>query len=61
VRAGDRALKNLFRQSAICTIGYAPASADFYWREQTEGKSHQQAVLVLARRRVSVLHAILRT
>ncbi len=60
-RSGDRALKRVFYQSAFCAIGYDPASTDFYRRKRSEGKNHQQAVLALARRRVNVLHAILRT
>ncbi|TDD77931.1 IS110 family transposase [Actinomadura darangshiensis] len=59
-RSGDRALKRVFYQSAFCAIGHDPASTDFYRRKRAEGKNHQQAVLALARRRVNVLHAILR-
>ncbi|MDP8969674.1 MAG: IS110 family transposase, partial [Actinomycetota bacterium] len=32
----------------------------YYRRKRSEGKTHHQAVLALARRRVNVLHAIIR-
>jgi transposase len=37
-----------------------PASKTFYTRKRTEHKTHHQAVIALARRRVDVLHAMLR-
>jgi transposase len=60
-RSEDRALKRLFYQSAFNAIRYDPASKTFYQRKRAEGKNHQQAVLALARRRVNVLHALLRS
>jgi Transposase IS116/IS110/IS902 family len=60
-RAGDKALKRVFYQSAFIATGCDPASKAFYARKRAEGKTHHQAVLALARRRVNVLHAILRT
>lgn len=59
--AGDKALKRVFYQSAFIAVGCDPASKIFYARKRREGKTHHQAVLALARRRVNVLHAILRT
>lgn len=59
--AGDKALKRVFYQSAFVATGCDPASKAFYRRKRSEGKRHHQAVLALARRRVNVLHAILRT
>jgi transposase len=59
--AGDKALKHVFYQSAFIAVGCDPASKTFYARKRREGKTHHQAVLALARRRVNVLHAILRT
>lgn len=56
-----RPLKRIFYNSAFCAIRADPASRAFYTRKRTEGKRHQQALIALARRRVSVLHAILRT
>lgn len=58
--AGDKALKRIFYQSAFVAVGCDPTSKTFYQRKRREGKSHHQAVLALARRRVNVLHAILR-
>jgi transposase len=58
--AGDKALKRVFYQSAFIAVGCDPTSKAFYQRKRAEGKSHHQAVLALARRRVNVLHAILR-
>lgn len=59
-RAGDKALKRVFYQSAFVAIACDPTSKAYYRRKRTEGKTHHQAVLALARRRVNVLHAILR-
>lgn len=58
--AGDKALKRVFYQSAFIAIGCDPASKAYYARKRSAGKTHHQAVLALARRRVNVLHAILR-
>src|SRR3954447_23782015 len=57
--AGNKALKRVFFQSAFCSLQH-PASQAFYARKRAEGKTHHQAVIALARRRVDVLHAILR-
>jgi transposase len=59
--AGDRALKYVFYQSAFCAVGIDATSKTFYARKRAEGKKHHQALIALARRRVNVLHAILRT
>jgi transposase len=58
--AGDKALKRVFYQSAFIATGCDDASKAYYRRKRSEGKTHHQAVLALARRRVNVLHAILR-
>lgn len=58
--AGDKALKRVFYQSAFIAISCDPASKTYYQRKRTEGKVHHQAVISLARRRVNVLHAMLR-
>ena len=57
---GNKNLKRVFYQSAFCSLGH-PASRVFYDRKRAEGKRHHQAVIALARRRVDVLHAMLRT
>ena len=59
-RGGNKALKRVLYQSAFCSLQH-PASHAFYTRKRREGKRHHQAVIALARRRVDVLHAILRT
>jgi transposase len=59
-RGGNKALKRVLYQSAFCSLQH-PASRAFYARKRREGKRHHQAVIALARRRVDVLHAILRT
>jgi len=56
---GNKALKRVFFQSAFCSLQH-PDSKAFYRRKRDERKTHHQAVLALARRRVDVLHAILR-
>src|SRR3954453_13140908 len=56
---GNRTLKRVFFQSAFCSLSH-PDSKAFYRRKRDEKKTHHQAVLALARRRVDVLHAMLR-
>jgi transposase len=55
----NKALKRVFFQSAFCSLTH-PDSKAFYRRKRDERKTHHQAVLALARRRVDVLHAMLR-
>jgi transposase len=59
--SGDKTLKRIFYQSAFCALQRDPTSRAFYDRKRTEGKRHHQALIALARRRINVLHAILRT
>lgn len=58
-RGGNKTLKRVFFQSAFCSLSH-PTSKAFYRRKRNERKTHHQAVLALARRRVDVLHAMLR-
>jgi transposase len=58
---GDRTLKMIFYQAAFCALRRDPASRAYYDRKRREGKTHHQAVIALARRRINVLHAMLRT
>jgi transposase len=58
-RGGNKTLKRVFFQSAFCSLSH-PTSKAFYRRKRDERKTHHQAVLALARRRVDVLHAMLR-
>jgi transposase len=57
---GNKGLKRVFYQSAFCSLAH-PDSRAFYDRKKREGKRHHQAVIALARRRVNVLWAIIRT
>ncbi|WP_204985318.1 IS110 family transposase [Micromonospora globbae] len=58
---GDKILKRIFYQSAFCALQRDTTSRAFYDRKRAEGKRHHQALIALARRRINVLHAILRT
>jgi transposase len=58
--SGDKTLKRIFYQSAFCALQRDLASRAFYDRKRAEGKRHHQALIALARRRINVLHAILR-
>jgi transposase len=59
-RRGNRVLKRLLYRSAFSCISRHGRSEAFYRRKRAEGKSHHQAVIALARRRVNVLWAMLR-
>jgi transposase len=59
--AGSKTMKFVFYQSAFAAIRCDPASKAFYTRKRAEGKRHHQALIALARRRIDVLHALLRT
>lgn len=59
-KRGNRTLKRLLYRSAFCAISHHGASESFYRRKRTEGKTHHQAMIALARRRVNVLWAMLR-
>lgn len=59
---GDKALKRVFYQSAFCAITQKdPSSKAFYDRKRQEGKHHTQALIALARRRVTVIWTMLKT
>ena len=59
---GDKALKRVFYQGAFCAVCRKdPLSKTFYDRKRREGKHHTQALIALARRRVTVLWTMLRT
>ena len=51
----------MFYQSAFCALNTDPASKAYYARKRADGKRHHQVLICLARRRVDVLHAIVRT
>lgn len=57
---GDKALKRVFFQSAFCAVSTKdPLSKAFYDRKRREGKHHTQALIALARRRITVLWTML--
>lgn len=58
--AGDRALNRVFYQLAFCALERDRTSRTFYHRKRREGKTHHQALIALARRRVNVIYARLR-
>lgn len=58
-RAGNKQLKRAFFLAAFAAL-HDPASRAYYDRKRAEGKKHNAALICLARRRVDVLHAMLR-
>lgn len=59
-RRYSRRLLRMFYLSAQTAAVHCPQSRTFYQRKRAEGKSHKQAVLALARRRLNVLWALIR-
>ncbi|MEY9968499.1 transposase [Streptacidiphilus sp. MAP12-16] len=59
-RRYSRRLLRMFYLSAQVAAMHCPVSKAFYQRKRSEGKSHKQAILALARRRLSVLWALIR-
>lgn len=57
---GDRTLKRVFCQSAFCAVSTKdPLSRVVYDRKRREGTHHIQALIALARRRVTVIWTML--
>lgn len=59
-RGDNKALKRIFYQSAFASLR-SPDSMASYSRKRKEGKRHHQIIIALARRRVNVLWAMLRS
>ena len=59
-RGGNKQLKRAFFLSAFAALA-DPTSRAYYDRKRAAGKKHNAALICLARRRVDVLHAMLRT
>ncbi len=55
-----RRLLRVFSLSAQIAARFCPTSKTFYDRKRSEGKSHKQAILALARRHLDVLWALIR-
>lgn len=58
-RGGNKRLKRILFLSAFAALA-DPVSRTYYDRKRDQGKSHNQALLALARRRTDVLYAMLR-
>ncbi|MEU9246031.1 IS110 family transposase [Streptomyces sp. NPDC048385] len=59
-RGGNRQLKRAMFLSAFACMNADPASRAYYDKQRARGKTHTQALLRLARQRISVLFAMLR-
>lgn len=59
-KGGNKQLKRAFFLAAFASLAHPPSRA-YYDRKRAEGKKHNAAIICLARRRVDVLHAMLRT
>lgn len=59
-RRFNRRLLRTCYLAALSSLKNSPASRTFYDRKRKEGKSHKQALIALARRRINVIWAMLR-
>ncbi len=59
-RRFNRRLLRTCYLAALSSLKSSPASREFYDRKRSEGKSHKQALIALARRRMNVIWAMLR-
>ena len=55
-----RRLLRVFYMSAMVAARCCPVSKAFYERKRADGKSHKQAIIALARRRLNVIWALIR-
>jgi transposase len=60
LKGGNKQLKRAFFLAAFASLAHPPSRA-YYDRKRAEGKKHNAALICLARRRVDVPHAMLRT
>jgi transposase len=58
-RCNRRLLRTCYL-AALSSLKNSPASRAFYDRKRADGKSHKQALIALARRRINVIWAMLR-
>lgn len=58
--SGNKRLKRALFLSAFAVIRTDPVSRAYYDRKRTQGKRHNQAIIALAHRRLTVLYAMLR-
>jgi transposase len=59
-RRFNRRLLRTCYLAAFSSLKNSPSSRGFYDRKRAEGKSHKQALIALARRRINVIWALLR-
>src|SRR5699024_4058779 len=59
-RRFNRRLLRTCYLAALSSLKNSPASKAFYDRKRGDGKSHKQAIIALARRRINVIWAMLR-
>ncbi|MEQ7005718.1 IS110 family transposase [Actinopolymorpha sp. B17G11] len=59
-RRFNRRLMRTCYLAALSSLKSSPASRAFYERKRSEGKSHKQALIALARRRINTIWAMLR-
>lgn len=59
-RRFNRRLLRTCYLAALSSLKNSPSSRRFYERKRAEGKSHKQALIALARRRINVIWAMLR-
>ena len=59
-RRYNRRLMRTCYLAALSSLKSSPASRAFYERKRAEGKSHKQALIALARRRINTIWAMLR-
>jgi len=58
--SGNKRLKRALFLSAFASIRFDPTSRDYYDRKRAQGKRHNQALIALAHRRLTVLFAMIR-
>lgn len=58
-RGGNKRLKSTLFNSAFASLSHPPSRA-YYDKKRTENKTHKQAVIALARRRLDTIYAMLR-
>ena len=58
--SGNKRLKRALFLSAFAAIRTDPVSRAYYDRKRNQGKRHNQAIIALAHRRLTVLYAMLR-
>lgn len=59
-RSGNKRLKRALFLSAFASLRSDPVSRVYYDRKRDQGKRHNQAIIALAHRRISVIFAMLR-